>query len=84
MQYTEQALFDRLKDLEGQKLVISEDIKQLKKDFKYNKKTNLDGLPKEVVPLVGKAAVIYARNVYEEQRNAAKAVFDKYEELSGY
>ncbi|MDX9668688.1 hypothetical protein [Pseudomonas sp. P8_250] len=84
MQYTEQALFDRLAELEGEKLVLSEDIKQLKKDFKFNKKTNLDGLPPEVVALVSKAAVIHARNVYEEQRSAAKAVFDKYEELSGY
>lgn len=84
MQYTEQALFDRLADLEGQKLVITEDISQLKKDFKYNKKTNLDGLPADVVGLVAKAAVIHAKNVYEEQRAQSKAVFDKYEELSGY
>lgn len=84
MQYTQQALFDRLATLEGEKLVQSEDIKQLKKDFKFNKKTNLDGLPPEVVALVSKAAVIHARNVYEEQREAARAVFDKYEELSGY
>jgi ABC-type multidrug transport system ATPase subunit len=85
MKYTEQALFDRLATLEGEKLVQSEDIKQLKKDFKYNKKTNLDGLPPEVVALVSKAAVIHARNVYEEQCSAAKAIFDKYEELApGY
>lgn len=84
MKYTEQDLFDRLATLEGEKLVQGEDIKQLKKDFKFNKKTNLDGLPPEVVALVSKAAVIHARNVYEEQRSAAKAVFDKYEELSGY
>ncbi|MNC08719.1 hypothetical protein D3C81_1685120 [compost metagenome] len=84
MQYTEQALFDRLATLEGEKLVLTEDIKQLKKDFTFNKKYNLDGLPKEAVPLVAKAAVIHARNVYEEQRSQSKAIFDKYEELAGY
>lgn len=84
MQYTEQALFDRLADLEGQKLVLTEDISQLKKDFKFNKKTNLDGLPAEAVGLVAKAAVIHAKNVYEEQKVQANAVFNKYEELSGY
>lgn len=84
MKYTEQALFDRLAVQEGEKLTITGDITQLKKDFKYNKKTNLDGLPPEVVALVSKAAVIHAKNVYEEQRSATKAVFDKYEELSGY
>jgi type I restriction-modification system DNA methylase subunit len=85
MKYTEQDLFDRLVTLEGEKLVTGDDIKQLKKDFKFNKKTNLDGLPPEVVALVSKAATIHARNVYEEQCSAAKAVFDKYEELApGY
>ena len=84
MKYTEQDLFDRLTTLEGEKLVQGDDIKQLKKDFKFNKKTNLDGLPPEVVALVSKAAVIHARNVYEEQRSQSKAVFDKYEELAGY
>lgn len=84
MQYTEQALFDRLVTLEGEKLVLGDDIKQLKKDFKFNKKTNLDGLAPAIVALVSKAAVIHARNVYEEQRSQQKAVFDKYEELSGY
>lgn len=84
LQYTEQALFDRLATLEGEKLIQSEDIKQLKNDFKFNKKTNLDGLPPEIVALVSKAAVIHARNVYEEQRSQQKAIFDKYEELAGY
>ena len=84
MQYTEQDLFDNLADLEGRKLVIINDIAQLKKDFKFHKKNNLDGLPAETVALVAKAAVIHAKNVYEEQRSATKAVFDKYEELTGY
>lgn len=84
MQYTEQALFDRLANLEGDKLVLGDDIKQLKKDFTFNKKENLDGLPKEVVALVAKAAVIHAKNVYEELRADQQAVNAKYEELSGY
>lgn len=84
MKYTEQALFDRLANEYGDDLLRKEDIKQLKKDFTFNKKLNLDGLPKEVVALVAKAALIHAKNVYEEQRSQQTAVFDKYEELSGY
>jgi hypothetical protein len=84
MQQTQQALFDRLGTLKGEVLVLNEDIRQLKKDFTFNKKMNLDGLPKEEVSLIDKAATIHAKNVYEEQRTATRAVFDKYEELSGY
>ncbi|MNE77858.1 hypothetical protein D3C80_1742120 [compost metagenome] len=82
--YTEQALFDRLANLEGERLIGADDIKQLKKDFTFNAKSNPTGLPKEVVSLIGKAAVIHAKNVYEEQRAQHLAVFNKYEELSGY
>lgn len=84
MQYTQQDLFARLTELEGQKLLITDDIKQLKKDFTFNKKENPNGLPREVVGLVGKASVIHAKNVYEEERDSKLAVFDKYEELTGY
>ena len=84
MQYTEQALFDRLATLEGEKLVLNEDIKQLKKDFSYHKKENLDGLPKEAVSQVASAAKLQAQNDFEEKREKAMAVFKKFEELSNY
>lgn len=82
--YTEKALFDRLTTLKGELLIGGDDIKQLKKDFTFNAKSNPTGLPKEVVALVDKAATIHAKNVYEEQRANQLAVFDKYEELTDY
>lgn len=84
MQYTEQALFDRLTTLFGEVIVLNEDIKQLKKDFTYHKKENLDGLPKEAVALTAGAAKLQAQNDYEEKREKAMAVFRKFEELSNY
>lgn len=84
MQYPRQELYDRAKQLESEVLVLQEDLKQLKKDFTYNKKSNLDGLPKDVVGLVGAAAKIAAKQDYEEKREKALAVFEVYEELERY
>lgn len=84
MQYKESDLFSRLVELETQALTISEDIKQLKKDFTFNKKSNPSGLDKENVKLVSKSAKLHAKRNYEETRADASAVFRKYEELTGY
>lgn len=82
--YTEEALFERLATLEQEKLTLSEDIAQLKKDFKFDAKKNPTGLDKEAVKLVSKSAKLHAKRNYEETRADASAVFRKYEELTGY
>lgn len=84
MQYTEEALFERLAELEQEKLTISEDISQLKKDFKFHKEDNPSGLDAEAVKLVAKSAKLHAKRNFEETRQEASAVFRKYEELTGY
>lgn len=84
MQYTEQDLYNRLANLYGEVIVLNEDIKQLKKDFTFHKKDNLDGLPKEDVAETAAAAKIKAQNDYEEKREKALKVFRKFEELEGY
>ena len=84
MSMTEQELFSRLVALETEKLTLSNDIKQLKADAKYDEDLNPKGITKEDVALVAKAAILEARNKFEEQKEAADAVFDKYRELTGY
>ncbi len=84
MTYTQQELFDRLVVLEAEKLVLTEDIKQLKKDFSFHKKHNTCGLDKKLVSEVAGAAKLSAKRDYEEKREKALAVFDKYVELTGY
>ncbi|MOA06821.1 hypothetical protein D3C78_1264860 [compost metagenome] len=84
MQYKESDLFERLADLEAQKLVLSEDIKQLKKDFTFNKKDNPSGIEKGEVKKVASAAKLHAKNDFEEKREAATEVFQKYVELTNY
>jgi hypothetical protein len=84
MKQTEQDLYNRLATLYGEVMVLNEDIKQLKKDFTFNKKTNLDGLPKSDVAETAGAAKIKAQNDYEEKRVKVMALFKKFEELEGY
>ena len=49
---SEKELFDRLADLESQKLVLAEDIRQLKADSKYNEDDCPQGLTAEVIKLI--------------------------------
>lgn len=84
MSITEKELFERLVALETEKLTISEDIKQLKKDAKYDSESNPSGISKEDISLVHASARLQAKNDYEEKREAASAVFKKFEELTGY
>ena len=81
---SEKELFDRLADLESQKLVLAEDIRQLKADSKYNEDDCTQGLTAEVIKLIAAAAKLEAKRDFEEKKDAANAVFKKYEELSGY
>jgi regulator of replication initiation timing len=81
---SQREMFDRLVDLEKQKLVLAEDIAQLKKDAKYDEDENPQGISKEDIKLIGAAAKLQAKNDYEEKREAATAVFKKYEELVDY
>lgn len=77
-------LFKRLVDLESQKLTIADDIKQIKDDAKYDEDENPQGISKEDIKLIAAAARLQAKNDYEEKREAASAVFRKYEELTCY
>lgn len=79
---TEKELFDRLVDLETQKIALMEDIKQLKTDAKYDEDMNPKGLDKEVVKVVGSAASLYAKQSWDEKFESAKAVYDKVLELT--
>ena len=84
MSLTQKELFDRLVNLEGDKLTIAEDIKQIKDDAKYDEDTNPQGISKEDIKLIAAAAKLEAQNQFEEKKEAATAVFKKYEELTGY
>jgi len=84
MSISQKELFDRLVDLESQKLTIADDIKQIKDDAKYNEDENPQGISKEDIKLIGAAAKLEAKRDYEEKREAATAVFRKYEELTCY
>lgn len=84
MIYKKEDLYARLTTLFGEVLVLGEDIKQLKKDFSYNKKENPTGLPKELVTNVTGAAKLKAKNDFEEKKDKAMAVFREFEELEGY
>ena len=84
MSISQRELFDRLVDLESQKLTIADDIKQIKDDAKYDEDENPQGVSKEDIKLIAAAAKIQAKNDYEEKREAASAVFRKYEELTCY
>lgn len=81
---SEKELFDRLADLETQKLTLGDDIRQLKADSKYDAEMNPKGLSSDDIKLIAAAAKLQAKADYEEKKEAATAVFKKYEELSGY
>ena len=84
MSLTQKELFDRLVNLESEKLITAEDIKQIKDDAKYDEDTNPQGISKEDIKLIAAAAKLEAQNQFEEKKEAATAVFKKYEELTGY
>lgn len=81
---SEKELFDRLADLESQKLMLAEDIRQLKADSKYNEDDCPQGLTAEVIKIIAAAAKLEAKRDFEEKKDAANAVFKKYEELTQY
>lgn len=81
---SQKELFDRLADLETQKLTLGDDIRQLKADSKYDAEMNPKGLSSDDIKLIAAAAKLQAKADYEEKKEAATAVFKKYEELSGY
>lgn len=84
MSITQKELFDRLVTLESDKLTIADDIKQLKADAKWDEDENPNGVSKEDIKLVSAAAKLEAQNQFEEKKEAATAVFKKYEEMTGY
>lgn len=84
MSITQKELFDRLVTLESDKLTLSEDIRQLKADAKQDEDENPNGVSKEDIKLISAAAKLEAQNQFEEKKEAATAVFKKYEEMTGY
>jgi hypothetical protein len=75
-------LFQNLARLEGQKLTLSEDIRQLKADSKVSE-DNPSGISAEEIKLIAAAAKLYAKKDFTERKEQAEAVFNKYRELSG-
>lgn len=80
----EQALFDRLVTVEEEILERTSDIKQLKKDAKFNKKTNPNGLSREEIVTIAAAAKLRAKKNFEEFTGKAFAVRETYKRLTGY
>ncbi len=81
---SEEELFKRLVKLESDKLTTAADIAQIKKDAAYDEDDNPYGIDKDEIKLIAKAAVLHAKNDYEEKKLAANAVFYKYAELTNY
>lgn len=81
---SEQDLFNRLVTLFGEQLVLAEDIKQLKKDAKFHKEHNPQGIPKEDIAFVVAAAKLEANEKFEEFTGKAFAVRETYKRLTGY
>lgn len=81
---TEQELFDRLVDLFEQQLTLASDISQLKKDAKFNKKTNPNGIKTDDLKFVAQAAKLEAKQNFEEFTGQAALVAVKYKTLTGY
>lgn len=81
---SEAELFQRLVQLETDKLTLADDIKQLKSDATYDSDYNPKGIKKDEIKLIAKAAVLHAKNVFEEQKEATDAVYQKYVELTNY
>lgn len=82
MSITEKELFERLVALETEKLTLTEDVNQLKKDAVYNEDTNPSGLSKEDIKLTHAAAKLLAKNDYDAKKKANEDIFRKYEELT--
>lgn len=80
----ENQLFERLAKLEADKLTLSADIAQLKKDAKYDEDDNPKGLEGDEIKLIAQAAKLKAKNDFEEKKVGALQVFATYERLTGY
>lgn len=81
---TEQELFDRLTTLMEEQLKLADDIKQLKADNKFHKKTNPKGIALDDIKLVSAAAKLEATAKFEEFTGNAAAVKEKFEILTSY
>lgn len=81
---TQQQLFDRLVVLISQQLTLAKDISQLKKDAKFNKKTNPAGIPIVEIGLVVASAKLRAQEQFEEFTHKAAQVTAKFKELTAY
>lgn len=79
---TEKELFDRLVQLETDKLTVAEDIKQIKKDSQFDEDDNPQGIAKESLALVHAAAKLEAKQNFCEFKEKNEAVIAKYDELT--
>jgi regulator of replication initiation timing len=84
MSMSEQELFDRLVDLNKEALTLAEDISQLKKDVKFHKETNPNGISADDIKFVSAAAKLEAKQQFEEFSGDNAAVIAKYKELTKY
>ncbi len=77
----QKTLFNQAVHLMIEKMVLDQDLKQLKEDFTYHKQHNTDGMDKNTVKLVMKAASLQAKEKFEEFSGDAKALMDLYQVL---
>lgn len=74
------ALIEENKKLNG----IKAKIAALKKDNKFNKKKNPDGIDGEEIKQISKTAVRFAAADYEEKKQESLEFFTFYEQRTGY
>lgn len=84
MSISQKDLFARLVTLFGEQLVLNEDISQLKKDAKFHKDDNPNGIAAEDIKLIVAAAKLEASSQFEEFTAKNAAVKAKFEELTNY
>ena len=77
-QITEGSLFERLINLELEKMATAESFKELKKEAKEG------GIAKEDIALVATAAKLHVKDAFEEKTATDAALVAKYKELTGY
>lgn len=74
-------LFNRAVQLNTEKLVLAQDLKSLKDEFTYDKSDNIEGLSKDSVKSILKAASLHAKEQFESYTAEAKELMNLYETL---
>lgn len=81
---TEEELFAELVKLFTTQLATADAIAAVKKDNKFNKKSNPTGIDSHELGLIVAAAKLEANEAYEEFTGRNAEIQAKFEELTGY